>query len=542
MRRRSAGTASARFLVSTFVLSLGVCGTLPRDTFAEESSRSTSLAAASYRQNLVGGNFLIFEFVRDYFAAFKSGDRVIIGYQDGETHTKLIGTLKTAAYPNSSSEILDRNLISLWGAKFSLEERDEAICLVLFGTCYAHLKGQLFDSEFSRGQYFRIINGTLSEMLYVRNVTYSEMCRVNGVAVYPTYAKYRALGEIFFRAVRLLDLIPYVATHDAYVEGIEKSIDTIRTGYTRDFSKTAYHTCFNVSELMTGYLVVRGLNEYYAYTKDSDLRNYMVQILTDIYSSDHAKTVRNEAGNAPTTNVAVFANTHAQYLHILLLREELGVAPLPIHADGVVKNIIYAQSLNASGQSSSFRHNQHQCREFKPDGVLRSLTFGGWAHSVHLSEGFGDCRQSMGYHILTTDPLLSMHHKIQHSSLCMSSSFSYMCQQLRWSLRASIAHFALPTVSNPSGMFFGHNLGSVSDAKFEQGNSFGGTSHVAVDFYYRALPSISWGSTPGGFNGERVSKTDIELKFAQATDYVWLRNRDFSYLASFAYSRLIQLL
>lgn len=540
-RRRLAHILWSIFVVIAFV-GVANCGELQLIAPAEASSGLTSLGAASYRQNLVGGNFLVVEFVRDYFSAFKQGDRVIVGHLDGETHTKLIGSLKTSAYPNPSSEILNDNLISLWGAKFSLQERNGAICLVLSGVCYAHLKGQLFDAEFTRGQYFQIINGTLTEMLHARNASYPEMCRANGMPVYPTYRKHRALGEILFRAARLLDVIPYVATHDAYVEGIQRSIDTIRTGYTRDFSKTAYHACTNSSELMTGYLVVRGLNEYYRYNETADLRNYMVQILADIHTSDHAQTVRNEAANAPTLNIKVFANMHAQYLHTLLLREELGVAPLPIHADGVVKNIVYAQSLNASNQSGSFRYNQHQCREFEPNGVLRNLTFGGWAHSVHLSGGYGDCRQSMGYHVLTTDPLLAMHETIQNSSLCDSSSFSFTCKQLVWSLRASIAYFAQSTVSDSSGIFFGHSLGGVSDEKFQKGNAYGGTSHFAVDFLYRALPSISWASTPGGFYGERVSKNDIELNVLQATDYLRSQNRYSSHLVSLAYAKLTALL
>lgn len=111
-----------------------------------------------------------------------------------------------------------------------------------------------------------------------------------------------------------------------------------------------------------------------------------------------------------------------------MLREELGLIPdLPVaEVDGIIKNIILAQSLKADRRDQTFRTNQDRCAE---DGVSYTLTFGGWAHGVHLINGTGDCRQSMGYHVLTVDPLLAMQKRLAKMNSCIPNQeiYPYTC-------------------------------------------------------------------------------------------------------------------
>ena len=525
---------------STLIFILLSIGTL----FSSNVSASESLSS---RQALVSGNFLIFEFVNDYYTAFKTGDKVIVGFKNDETHTKKMGTLKTHSYPNSLSEIIGSNLVSLWGAKFSLENDSNGnLCLFKSGTCYAHFKKTLFDTEFTRALFFKIINGSLTEMAGLRNQAPADLCP----GVKAPYIINRKLGEALFRSVKMLDVIPYVDTHNVYVAGIQSSINHIQANYRAPYSQTAYYTCNNVSELMTGFLVTRGLMAFYRYSKSNSLKSYISRILNETVNSDHAITVRSMAESAPSYSYNVYANMHAQFLHTLVLRDELGLESLPIYTDGVVKNIVYAQSLNApSGTTNTrFRYNQDSCQDSR--GANWTLTFGGWAHGVHLWSGAEDCRQSMGYHVLTTNPLFAFQQKIENSSICSTGNFTYSCGQLSWSLRASIAYFmqanVFTDVNNVFQYYNGHaehslpnvDAGNPKAPTFVNGNAYGGTSHMAADFLYRALPQANWVSTPSGFNGERVSKADLEQMAALAKDNVINRNKNYSYLVSFAYQKL----
>lgn len=288
----------------------------------------SSASSLIQRQALVSGNFLIFEFTENYGSAFGVDDKVIIGFKNGETHTKLIGTLRTKAYPNSESEILDDNLISLWGAKFRLENDGAGnLCLFRFGNCYAHFKTTLFDTNFTRSLYFQIINGSLNEMLLEQNRVATSICGQRPQQMEIN----RNLGDILFRSVRLLDVIPYVDTHEVYLNRVQQSVSYIRSNYTfpdqlkQKYYQTDYHRCRGVSEFMTGHMVARGIFEFYKLSKDEGIKAYLSDILTNIVDADHAITVKNMASTAPNYEHEVYANMHAQFLNVLVLRDELRV-------------------------------------------------------------------------------------------------------------------------------------------------------------------------------------------------------------------------
>ncbi|WP_298913423.1 hypothetical protein [uncultured Algimonas sp.] len=478
--------------------------------------------ASNYLSEFAAGNFIIAEFVDDYAAAFDAGDQIIMGLSGGENHVKLMGSVKAVAYPNTNFEVLSSKVVSIWGARFTVEDRpDGSVCLVLYNHCYAVVKGIVFDSDYTKADFYNIVNSSIKELRRNRRPgPVSGACNVT-----QDFVSYRKTGEALFRAAQLLDAIPFETTNNVYVAELEAAVDWLMSNYSSDFHKTEYYTCFGSSEFMTAHLVVRGIYEYYKYRPKTIYRTYLANVLQHVGKSDHAKTIIASAAVAPDQTQKIYANMHAQYISAMVIADELKVLPLPSHVDGVFRNILSAQSLADSRQI---------CTEKRIKGIGTKdylHVFGGWAHSVNWSALSGPsdakkCRQSMGYHVLTTDALLIFEKWLNAASPSQLTNFPLSSSQLKWSLRASMAYFKSPFVveDNPQsidfGMYFGHAEGSVDPIMFSEGNAFGGTSQFAIDFLYRAFVTANWNSTPSGTHGERVSMSELKVKSQNARSYV----------------------
>lgn len=486
----------------------------------------------SIRESLVQGNIAIFQFIRDH-GTLNAGSKAIVSFQDETTHTKIIGAPKARGYPNARDEILDQNLISLWGAKFALIESDNGFCLARDEVCYAHFLKFLFDDDLTEEQYSHLIERAFSDLKTLRNRSPTSLCTIDGKPVYAKYATYRYLGEFIFRNVKVLELIPNQSIHDAYLNQLKDAVAFLQENYLSDFTKTEYYTCTRATEFMTGYLVARGLNEYWKHTGSSDvaLKDYIVSILKEIQGASHARTVREMADEAPSRK-SVYANAQAQYVEIQLLREELGIEELPAREiDGIVKNIVYAQSLNTSRATSDYIHNQDQCNQSTINGIKYTMTFGGWPHGVHLQEGDGDCKQSMSYHVLTVDPLISLYQRINKTGSCDEKQFPYACKQLIDSIRASLAYFAAPSVVDlDKGIYYELARGSVPEDQFAVYDKLTAKTCLAIDFLDRTLPIIP---------KEKIDPTALIEQNARIRQSVWNRRGGCSYLPALAFSKVM---
>lgn len=512
------------------------------DAWAFDSSvDAKGLSSSVIRQRIIEGDILTFRFVKAYSTAFAISDQIVLGWKAQNTHVGMVGKIKAAAYPNTSTEITASNAISIWGAIFNLDIIAGKTCLAKSGVCYAELLGSIFDANFQPSMYLTVINGSITDLKNAANQTLLSLCTKNGVEIFPNFVKYRDIGEALHRIVPLVNIIPFKDTRDAFWNDVLTQVNYLTTSYNTSFSNTEYAKCNGSTEFMTGYLVMKGINQVYNIQPTTQLKTYVTNIFNDIYLSSHAVTVRNLVNTAnSSSSLGVYANMHSQYLGAQLIMKKIGARPLDTHIDGVIKNIIRAQSLNNGNESTSFLNNQDQCiQNVNEANVAYTLQFGGWAHGVNLVSGLGDCRQTMSYHSLTLDPLVEFISMTNaDASICSSTSFSYSCTQTQWSVRAALAYFTNSNVQDSVGKYlYGHAFGSTNSNMFESGRYYGST--FGADVGYRALAVVSFPSARVSFDAtQRVTREQIMDSLNAAAAYTMNSKRNYSYLASWALMKL----